>query len=57
MDYKNLIQIATSEMDNILLRDINELCVIDKNQTPVHKVKYDHDTLTSIRLRIQSDMR
>ena len=44
-------------MDGILLRKINELCPIDKQPNLVHKVQYDHDTLTSIRLRMQSDMR
>ena len=44
-------------MDNILLREINELCPIYKQPNSVNKVQYDHDTLTSIRLRMQSDMR
>ena len=30
MSYKNLIQIVTTEMDDILLREINELCPKDK---------------------------
>ena len=57
MGYENLIQIATTDIDDILLREINELCTIDKQPNSVHKVQYDHDTLTSVRLRIQSDMR
>ena len=57
MGYKNLIQIATTEMNDTLLREINELCPTDKQSNSVHKVQYDHDTLTSIRLRMQSDMR
>ena len=56
MGYKNLIQIATTEMDDILLREINELCPISKQPNSVHIVQYNHDTLTSIRLRIQRDM-
>ena len=57
MGYKNLIQIATAEMDNIWLGEINELCPIDKQPNSMHKVQYDHDTLTTIRLRVQSDVR
>ena len=57
MDYKNLIQIVTTEMDDILLKEINELYSTDKQPNSVHKVQYNHDTLTSIRLRMQSDMR
>ena len=57
MGYKNLIQIATTEMDDIWLGEINELYPIDKQPNSMHKVQYDHDTLTSIRLRVQSDMR
>ena len=30
MGYKNLIQIVTTEMVDILLREINELCPTDK---------------------------
>ena len=57
MGYKNLIQIVTTVMDDILLREINELCPIDKQPNSVYKAQYDHDTLTSIRLRMQSYMR
>ena len=57
MGYKNLIQTVITEMDDILLREINELCPIDKQPILVHKVQYDHDALTSIRLVMQSDMR
>ena len=53
MGYNNLIQIATTEMDKILLREINELCPIDKQPNSMHKAQYDHDTLTFIRLRMQ----
>ena len=49
MGYKT----ATTEMDDILLMEINELCSIDKQPNLVHKVQYDHDTLTSIRLIMQ----
>ena len=56
MGYKNLIPIVTTEMDDILLREINELCPIDKQPNSVYKRQYNHDTLTSIRLRMQSDM-
>ena len=57
MGYKNLIQITTTEMDDIWLGEINETYPIDKQSNSMHKVQYDHDTLTSIRLRMQSDMR
>ena len=52
MGCKNLIQIGITEMDNILLKEFNELCPIDKQPNSVHKVQYDQDTLTSIRLRM-----
>ena len=35
---KNLIQIATTEMHDILLREINELYQIDKQPNSVHNV-------------------
>ena len=57
MGYKNLIQIATTEMDDIWLGEINELYLIDKQPNSMCKVQYDHDTLTSVRLRVHSDMR
>ena len=57
MVYKNLIQIATTSMDDIWLVEINELYPINKQPNSVHKVQYDQDTLTSIRLRVQSNMR
>ena len=57
MGYNNLIQIATSEMEDIWLREINELYPIDKQLNSRHKVQYDQDTLTPLRLRVQSDMR
>ena len=57
MGYKNLIQIAAAEMDDIWLGEISELYPIDKYPNSMHKVQYDHDTLTSIGLRVQSDMR
>ena len=56
MGYSNLIQIATNEMDSIWLGEINELYPTDKQTNSLHKVQYIHDTLTSIRLRMQSDM-
>ena len=55
MGYKNLI--ATTEMDDIWLGGINELYPIDKQPNSMDKVQYDQDTLTSIRLTVQSDMR
>ena len=45
MGYKNLIQTATTEMDDILLRELNELCPIDKQPILVHRVQCVHDTL------------
>ena len=57
MGYNNLIQIATTEMEEIWLSEINELYPIDKQLNSRHKVQYDQDTLTSIRLRVQNDMR
>ena len=57
MGYKNLIQIAITEMDDSVLREINELYPIDKQPNSVHKVQHNHDTLTSIGLRMQSDIR
>ena len=50
MDYNNLIQIATTEMEDIWLREINELYPIDKQPNPRHKVQYDQDTLSFIHL-------
>ena len=49
MGYNNLIQIATTEMEDIWLREINELYPIDEQPNSRHKVQYDQDTLTSIR--------
>ena len=57
MCYNNLIQIATTEMEGIGLREINKLYPIDKQLNSMQKLQYDQDTLTSIRLRVQSDMR
>ena len=57
MGYKNLIQIATTEMDDIWLGGINELYPTDKQLNSMHKVQHIQDTLTSIRLTVQSDMR
>ena len=57
MGYKNLVQIALTEMDDIWLGEINELYPVDKQPQSMHKVQYHYDTLTSIRLRMQSDMR
>ena len=44
-------------MDDVRLGEINELYPIDKHPNSIHKAQYDHDTITSIRLRVQSDMR
>ena len=57
MGYKNLLQIATTEMDDIWLEEISELYPIDKQPNSMHKVQYNQETLISIRLRVQSDMR
>ena len=38
MGYKNLIQIATTELDDIWLGGINELYPIDKQPKSMHKV-------------------
>ena len=56
MGYNNLIQIATTEMDNIWLGGVNEPHPIDKQPNSMYKVQFDQDTLTSIRLTVQSDM-
>ena len=37
MGYKNLIQIATTEMDGIWLGEINELYPVDKQPDSMHK--------------------
>ena len=44
-------------MDDIWLEEINELYPIDKQPNSMHEVQYNQETLTSIRLRVQSDMR
>ena len=57
MGYNNLIQIATTELDDTLLREISELCPTDKKLNSVHKFNMITILLISIRLRMQSDMR
>ena len=57
MGCKYPIQIVTTEMNDIVIREINGLYPTDKQPNSVHKVQYDHDNLTFIRLRMQSDMR
>ena len=57
MSYNNQIQIATPGMEDIWLRENNELYPIDKQPYSRQKVQYDQNTLTSLRLRVQSDIR
>ena len=57
MGYNNLILFPTTEMQDIWSREIKELYHIDKQLNSRHKVQYNQETLTSIRLRVQSDMR
>ena len=57
MGYNNIIQITTTEREDIWSKGIKELYPINKQSNSRHKVQYDHETLTSIGLRVQSDMR
>ena len=54
--YNDIIQIATTEREDIWSREINELYPINKQSNSRHKVQYDQGTLTSIGLRVQSDI-
>ena len=57
MGYNNLIRIATTEMEDIWSREIEELYPIDKQSNSRHKAQYDQETLTSISLRLQGDIK
>ena len=57
MGYNNIIQIATTEREDIWPKEIKELYPINKQLNSRHTVQYDQETSTSIRLRVQSDIR